>query len=276
MTTGTMPPDRRREFRARSSAVTGYRAAEKIAVPVIDVRLDGPIPNIFGDYARQRIGRVAERSPSPITAIRIRLAARHESAVVNPFVAQVDIAASRPVRVQVTGASAPSVVDSLRARVWTRLRTLSAGNAIEGERCPSQAEPLLYLRPVRQRTVTRTKFFCLKTRTPPQIALDMALMDYTFELFRETGAATDSVLYRTSHGDYRLTRLDLRPHSVITGDLPISIDDAPVPELDRAEALSRLSLSAAPFLFYRDRALERGCVLYHRYDGHYGLMTSRR
>ncbi|MGF6887446.1 hypothetical protein ABIA39_005955 [Nocardia sp. GAS34] len=28
-----------------------------------------------------------------------------------------------------------------------------------------------------------------------------------------------------------------------------------------------------PFVFFRDPACHRGCVLYHRYDGHYGLLT---
>lgn len=28
-----------------------------------------------------------------------------------------------------------------------------------------------------------------------------------------------------------------------------------------------------PFVFYLDRERRRGALLYHRYDGHYGLIT---
>jgi hypothetical protein len=28
-----------------------------------------------------------------------------------------------------------------------------------------------------------------------------------------------------------------------------------------------------PFLFFRDRERDRGALLYHRYDGHYGLIA---
>ena len=30
-----------------------------------------------------------------------------------------------------------------------------------------------------------------------------------------------------------------------------------------------------PFLFYLDGDHGRGCVLYHRYDGHYGLIAAK-
>ncbi|MBY8861079.1 sigma 54 modulation/S30EA ribosomal C-terminal domain-containing protein [Nocardia sp. CA2R105] len=254
----------------------GPDADERLAVPAIDVRLGDRIPLMFGDHARQRIRRAVDRAPAPITSIRVRLSDHHDSAVANPFVAQADIATSRAIRVQVTGMTLPEVVEALQARTRSRLRSLARSGALRWERCGPQASTLLYVRPVRQRTVVRTKSFHLYHRTAADAAIDMALMDYPFEMFHESGVRTESFLYQTAKGDYRLTRLDPRPPSIIPGDLPITVNKAPAPELDRYEALDRLALSGAPFLFYRDRALARGCVLYHRYDGYFGFITSRR
>ena len=40
-----------------------------------------------------------------------------------------------------------------------------------------------------------------------------------------------------------------------------------------AEAVTRLNTTNEPFLFFQDAQRRRGSVLYHRYDGHYGLIT---
>ena len=39
---------------------------------------------------------------------------------------------------------------------------------------------------------------------------------------------------------------------------------------------ARLELSGLPFVFFVDRHTDVGCVLYIRYDGHYGLITPSR
>lgn len=231
---------------------------------------------MFGDYARQRIRRAVERHPSPITSVRVRVTDHHDTAAADPFVAQVDIATSRAIRVQVTGASVPGVVDALQARTRTRLQALARSGPIAWERCGPQAPTLLFVRPAHQRTIMRTKAFRLHDHMAADAAVYITLMDYPFEMFHEPGAEAESLLYRTAHGDYRLTRLDPPPRAVIPGNLRITVDNAPAPELNRRQALHRLSLSGSPFLFYRDPALDRGCVLYHRYDGHYGLIVSRR
>ncbi|SUA45550.1 hypothetical protein [Nocardia africana] len=69
----------------------------------------------------------------------------------------------------------------------------------------------------------------------------MALMDYDFWLFIESGANTESVLARTTSGHYRLTRLDERAVPADAANLPLTVDEAPAPVLDRAEALTGCS-----------------------------------
>jgi hypothetical protein len=176
----------------------------------------------------------------------------------------------------VRGPPARDAGDLLQARTRARLRLPIGGGAARRRRCEPPAATLLYLRPVTQRKILRTKCFHLLDRTAAEAAADMALMDYDFWLFTESGADTESVLARTTGGHYRLIRLDERAATADSANLPLTVADAPAPVLDRAEALSRLQLSGSPFLFYRDRELDRGCVFYHRYDGHYGFITSRR
>ena len=40
-----------------------------------------------------------------------------------------------------------------------------------------------------------------------------------------------------------------------------------------AEAIERLNADGERFVFFANQATGRGNVLYHRYDGHYGLIT---
>ncbi len=245
-------------------------------VPAVDVRLDDRIPRMFGEYARRRMYAAAQRCPAPVTSIRVRLADHHDSAIAHAFVAQADITTYRAIRVQVTGATAREAVDALQARTSARLRTLNAPRPMPWNHCGAHAATLLYARPVQERTIVRTKCFHPHRGTPAEVAVDMALMDYTFELFTERGAETVSLLGRTPHDGYRLTRLERRPPGGDAGIGHIAVDRRPAPRLHLDEALARLSLSGSPFLFYRDSDRDSGCVLYHRFDGHYGFMTSRR
>jgi hypothetical protein len=56
-------------------------------------------------------------------------------------------------------------------------------------------------------------------------------------------------------------------------ELPVTISLQPVPCLTVEQATDRLGLLGQPFLFFIDAAQGRASVLYHRYDGHYGLIT---
>jgi hypothetical protein len=51
------------------------------------------------------------------------------------------------------------------------------------------------------------------------------------------------------------------------------VSPVPAPCLAVSEAIERLELAGQPFVFFIDPDTERGTVLYHRYDGHYGLIT---
>jgi hypothetical protein len=81
------------------------------------------------------------------------------------------------------------------------------------------------------------------------------------------------VLYRAGATGYRLAQLTPQPDLVTPGYLPVTSSKQPAPLLTIDEAIQRLSLAGLPFVFYLDADHARGRLLYHRYDGHYGLIT---
>ena len=99
----------------------------------------------------------------------------------------------------------------------------------------------------------------------------MELLHHDFLLFTDI-AGGDAVISRRPDQPYVVTHTD-------TGAAPtkpsvdwITLDPAPAPILTIAEALERLDVSREPFVFFVDVARGRGSIVYHRYDGHYGLI----
>ncbi|MFC3961559.1 sigma 54 modulation/S30EA ribosomal C-terminal domain-containing protein [Nocardia jiangsuensis] len=235
------------------------------------------------DYARTRIGHVLRRAPGPVRGARVRLTGHGDRAVAERVLAQANAdIGDRPVRVQAGAATTAEAVDLLAARLKARLARLArrapAGRGAVTEHEWRHGDPprpwLPYFpRPVHEREVMRHKAFTPATQSCAEAAFDLEAMDYEFELFVEAGSGVDSVLYRTGDGGHRLAQVDPRPGAVLA-DLPgCSIAPEPAPVLSVAEAALRLEPADRPFVFFRDRTLGRGCVLYHRYDGHYGLIT---
>ena len=107
--------------------------------------------------------------------------------------------------------------------------------------------------------------------TPEEAVAELDVLDYDFHLFTERSTGQDSVLYRL--GDrYRLAQA--RPEPDRIGPLPASVtlSEHPAPVLTLAEAIRRLEWLGQPFVFFVDPDTGRAGLLYHRYDGHYGLV----
>jgi Sigma 54 modulation/S30EA ribosomal protein C terminus len=76
------------------------------------------------------------------------------------------------------------------------------------------------------------------------------------------------VIHRTADG-YRLALAH-----PLTGRLgPVGpVGKMPAPRLSVTEAIARLDAAGEPFLFFNNAETGRGNLIYHRYDGHYGLI----
>ena len=262
------------------------RESETPTVLDVELTTHGEFPGA-GHHARDKIGRLGRYTHQPVLSARVKLTRLADPAVPRPVVAQGNLDVNgRLVRAQAAGTTAQEAIDRLEARLRRRLeRVAEHWEARRGSR-PStvphewrhQSEHTrrqdYFPRPEADRQIIRHKAFALGAGTAEEAAFDMDMLDYDFHLFTELGTRQDGVIYRGGPTGYRLALpTPSSTDELAASALPVSVSTQPAPRITTEEAISRLGLIDLPFLFFVDTATERAGVLYHRYDGHYGLIT---
>ncbi|WP_020661535.1 ribosome hibernation promotion factor [Amycolatopsis benzoatilytica] len=239
------------------------------------------------EYAQDKIGNLLRLAHRPVLSARVRVTRHGDPAVPRPVVAQANIDVNgRLVRAQAEGENAREAVDRLEERLRHRLERIAqhwearrgGQPSAEPHEWRHESEPAhrphWYPRLEGEREIVRHKSYTPVHCTIDDAARDMGLLDYDFHLFTESGTGRDSVLYRAGDTGYRLAQLTPPgAHELAPFQLPVTISEQPAPLLSTDEAVTRLGLLDLPFLFFLDSDRGRGAVLYHRYDGHYGLIT---
>ncbi len=278
-----LPPGDLRPYGLGARRGTNESMGHRTDLPTsihVDVTTHGQLPGI-DDYVQEKIGGLSRYAHQPVLYARVRLSSHADPAVARPVVAQGNLDVNgRLVRAQVEGENAREAVDRLEARLRHRLEHWEArrGNTSQAEphewrhQFEHPHRPSYFPRPADQRQIIRRKSFTLGARTIDEAAQEMELLDYDFHLFTEKGTNQASVLYRTESGGYRLAQVKPVPEELAPYELPLSISSQPAPRLTLGRAKERLSLLGLPFLFFVDVEQGRADVLYHRYDGHYGLI----
>jgi ribosome-associated translation inhibitor RaiA len=252
----------------------------------VDVTTHGDLPGA-AEYAGSKIGELARYTSRPVVHARVKLSRHRDPAVPRPVVAQANLDVDgRLVRAQVQAETAREAVDLLAARLRRRLeRAAEHREARRGElpaasshewrhNCEPTYRPDYFPRPADERRVIRRKSFAMAPCNVDMAAGEMELLDYDFHLFTEEGTGAAAVLYHAGATGYRLALVapaladQLSPFA-----LPVTISRERVPCLTEEEAANRQGLLGVPFLFFIDAAQGRASLLYHRYDGHYGLIT---
>jgi hypothetical protein len=118
----------------------------------------------------------------------------------------------------------------------------------------------------------RHKSYALARQTPDEAAAEAELLDYDFHLFTDKSTGEDAVIWRTA-GGYRLALAHPRTRRLGPAGPSITVSKMPAPRLPEAEAATRLEATGQPFLFFVHAGTGRGNLIYHRYDGHYGLIS---
>ena len=257
-----------------------------VDVADIEVVVRGELPDSVVDYARQKVTLLVQHIEMPVLHARIRLTRQPDPAVERPVRAQANLDVNgRLVRAQVAGATGHEAVDLLVDRLRRRLaRVAQNWEALRGSRPSAEPHewrhgaertprPPYYPRPTEERQVFRHKSFTPARMSPAEADWEMDQMDYDFHLFTEAQTGRDAVVYRGGTTGYRLARLASGPMRLDQSEVPMTISPHPAPQLTIAEARQRLELAGQPFVFFSDASTYRGNVLYHRYDGHYGLLT---
>lgn len=254
---------------------------------LVHVHTHGPVPHSDVTYARARIRSALKDTRDPVLFVRARLGLQPDPAIARPAIVQVNVDLDgRLVRAQSARPTLREAVDDVHHRLRERLRRTGRDwESIRGS-LPQRAEhewrhgtspverPHYFPLTPEQRRIARHKTFALGCATVEEAAFDMDMLDYGFHLFVEDGSGVDSVLYRTDGPPgYRLAQLDPQPGRVTPGSVPYTVSPHPPPELRADQAVDRLEVTGWPFVFFRDARSGRGCIVYHRYDGHYGVIT---
>ncbi len=236
-----------------------------------------------GDAVR-RVNSLLRMASEPVLSARVRLTMHADPAVQRPAIVQINVDLNgRLVRVQSADATMRAAIDHacdrLRIRLerarrnWAGVRgSLPLPEPGEWRHDSLAALQLPYFpRPRSERTVMRHKSYTPAHETPGEAAAEAGVLDYDFHLFTEKSTGEDSVIYRTPDG-FRLALAHRRTGRLGEVDPAISVSQVPAARLTVTEAEDRLEAFRQPFLFFVNSQTGRGNLIYHRYDGHYGLI----
>lgn len=120
--------------------------------------------------------------------------------------------------------------------------------------------------PEEARKVVRHKSFASTPMTVDEAAYEMDLLDHDFFLYLDADSDRPALVHRLPGGGYGVQGAE--PDGAVT----TVTFEVPPPRLTDAEARIRLEADGEPFVFYLESETAEGRVLYHRYDGHYGLI----
>jgi ribosome-associated translation inhibitor RaiA len=253
------------------------------AAPV-RVEVHGRVPDGSRELAAAKVGPVLRLAAEPVLAARVMLAVAADPAVARPALAQITVDLNgRIIRAHAAEQTMRTAIDQMAARLpvrlgraarnWAALRgTLPAREPGEWRHQSIPAHrPAYFPRPSGERDVVGHASYAGGRETPEEAADELDLLDYDFHLFTERSTGQDSVIYRTT-GGYRLAMAHPKPGRL--GPVPglMTVSRRPAPRLTVQEAAERLEAMGQPFVFFADIRTGRGSLIYHRYDGHYGLI----
>lgn len=252
----------------------------------VEIVVRGELPARVTEYARRKVMGLVERVGDHAGHVRIRLTRQPDPAVTLPVRAQVSLQVrGQLVHVHVAATTGTEAVDMLverlrhqllrRKRHWEARRgrlPIAAPHEWRRGSEPSHHLPF-FPRPVEERQIVVHRSFSPARMNPDGAAREMDGMGYAFYLFTEDATGGDAVIYRGGSTGYRLSRLSSGPTWLPLSSMPITLSPHPAASLTVAEARQRLDNTGLPFVFFADAETGRGSVLYHRYDGHYGLIT---
>ncbi|MEV7180214.1 HPF/RaiA family ribosome-associated protein [Kitasatospora sp. NPDC093679] len=253
--------------------------------PAVELQAQGDLPPGTTERARAKVLSVVERIREPVLSVRIRLTRMNNPAAERPFAAQATVDVNgRPARAHVAAPSMAEAIDLLhdrlavqvarRHRRWESGRGSTPGG--DEDRRPRHepgGRPEHLVRPPEYREIVRRKSFALARESVDEAAFEMDALDYDFHLFTEVDTGEDSLLHRIAPTGYRLAQVHPQPDRLGATTVELTVCPAPAPRMNCATAKRRMDDLGLPFVFFADTLTGRGNVLYHRFDGHYGLIT---
>jgi ribosome-associated translation inhibitor RaiA len=250
----------------------------------VRIEIHGRVPDGSRELAAAKVGPVLRLAAEPVLSARVMLAVAADPAVARPAFAQVTVDVNgRIVRAQAAEQTMRAAIERMAARLRVRLDRAARNWAALRGTVPTKEpgewrhqsipahRPAYFPRPSEERDVIRHASYAGGRESPEEAAAELDLLDYDFHLFTERSTGQDSVIYRTTSGHRLAMAL---PELGRLGPVPgsVTVSKLPAPRLTVEEAAERLGAMGPPFLFFIDTDTGRGSLIYHRYDGHYGLI----
>jgi hypothetical protein len=234
----------------------------------------GRVQEGMPELAAAKVSALFRIAAEPVLMAHVTLTVAADPAVARPAIAQATVDMNgRIVRAQAAEKARLRVRLERAARNWAALRgTVPTSEPGEWRHQSIPAHrPVHFPRPSEEREVVFRGSYAAGPESPEQAAAELDLLDYDFHLFVERSTGQDGVVYRTTAG-YGLAMAD--PEKELLGPVPDSMTAGklPAPRLAFPEAAERLEAMGQAFIFFIDPRSGRGRLIYHRYDGHYGLI----
>lgn len=262
-------------------------AMRQAARPAVRVETSGKVPTRMAELAVAKVESVLRQASEPVLFARLALTMATNPAVEHPAVASVNVDMNgRFVRAQAASESMRGAIDQLVARLRIRLdragRNWAARRGTLPDNQPGEwrhqsipaHRPPFFPRPAEERAM-----ICQVSRASGRLTIaeamaELELLDYDFLLFTEASTGTDAMIHRS--GDGYLLTMAAPSRLTSPSDIPgsVQVSGQPTPTLNAADAITRLDAMGDQFTFYLDADSGRGHVVYHRYDGNYGLLTA--
>jgi ribosome-associated translation inhibitor RaiA len=245
----------------------------------------GRVPDGMPELAAAKVSSLLRFAAEPVLMAHVTLTVAADPAVARPAVAQATVDMNgRIVRAQAAEETMRAAIHQMQARLkvrldraarnWAALRgSVPTGEPGEWRHQSIPAHrPAYFPRPSEEREVVFRASYAAGPQTPEQAAGELDLLDYDFHLFVERSTGQDSVIYRTTNG-YGLAMADPKPGMLGQLAGSIAVGELAAPRLAFPDAAERLDATGQPFIFFVDPRTGRGRLIYHRYDGHYGLIV---
>lgn len=256
-------------------SITSYRENAPARRPEVRIHVRGPVPQPAVEYASRLLHTLLLDLPEPVQYARVKLTVLTDAGVTWPAIAQVNIdLCDRTVRAQAAAATSRESARLLATRLRARVTRLPRRLDVRPHHCLAQLNHLASVdMPASERAVLRRKACWLGRLTPEQAVVELEELDYDAHLFVERDTGQDAVVYRAGDG-YRLALSEPPRRPPALTALPLTVSTRPTPTLAVTAAKAQIEALGLPFLFFLDDSTGRGAVLYHRYDGHFGLVSS--
>jgi ribosome-associated translation inhibitor RaiA len=252
---------------SRTRIEKGTAMAVEIHDVTVQLTVRGDISEEDRSYAVRKIERALQKAQAPV--LKAHLVLGWESEPAHPNSARLEIGLDLngvPVRAHVAADGIREGADLLQDRLghrlvqlqdraqsrhrWTKQRR--AFGRVGAERSRPRAHGRDTSEPP---AVVRRKTFAAHPLTVEEAAYEMDLLDHDFYLYTDQRSGSDALIHHTAYGEN---------FAVLLTPAVLSAD----------QAREHLDLAGEPFVFYRESDDSSAQVLYRRFGGGYGLITS--